>query len=272
MNQPDTVIELKEMDALLGRSDKCMRHNGTVCLRSLLLGHCILTYRDLPTSLEKSRFSKAILNTIQQQGGRFLVEKQDESGWERVDDQKAKEKVAHMLRDLVHLKDFSLVNLSILQPSCYKSEYDFAWKYMVMKTVEHQQQQQKNASAASSNEESASFPGLDDYGKEGASSLYSLSCTNKESQEGIFNETNDTKIPGLTAGLNIVSQPPAGTNWDAVLPNITCPNISHDIGNEELPLMPLRRSSSDLSFLSFLVQAEMEAKGGGSSEATSEAK
>jgi len=147
-------MEPNKLDILLGRSNASLRHTGNVCLRMLLLNHCVFTYKMMPTLTVKSGFIKAILHTIHAHGGRFLVKDKKTGEWKEVDDLQAKDKIGHMIRELGGSgspKDSSLFLDRFCFPfSSFKSEYDFDWKVMVTKTDEHQEEQMKRRRVSTS--------------------------------------------------------------------------------------------------------------------------
>lgn len=253
------MLEPKETDVLFGRTNICVLHSGTVCLRALLLDHCISMYNVLRSKGDKTRFINAILYTIHSHGGRFLEMKQDESGWKEVDDKKAKGKVSHMLQDIPNLRDFSLINSSFFPLSCFKTENNFLWNVMVVNTVAIQHQMKSSVAAAAS-----ASTGATTTAKEALNKPTSLpvdkgkgrDCIN-DSQEELLHQAvakNDTRS---TMGSDSVSSRRPSldkvVDWDTVLPNLMGAELSIDnTADNEMGLKPLHRSMSNLSLHSML--------------------
>lgn len=82
-------------DVLLGRGRPLQKHSG-----NLRYHHIIESYQgryEKASKLEKTKLSKLIVQTMKNEGGRFL--KQDDMGWIEIDDEVARYKVSHTFRN-----------------------------------------------------------------------------------------------------------------------------------------------------------------------------
>jgi hypothetical protein len=97
---PDIILKPLDNDVILGRSKDCFNHEGNRQFR-LIIAAYYKSYRNCPTQKgQKIAFVNGILDDLRRQKFRFLKPCEDgSSGFFQVDDNTARGKVAHAIRD-----------------------------------------------------------------------------------------------------------------------------------------------------------------------------
>lgn len=83
-------------DVLFGRGKSVVGHEGNTRFRNLVAEHA--EEFDKVSRLEKTHMTERIVQKIKAAGGRFL-KRDDDGGWEEVDHDTARKKVAHAFRN-----------------------------------------------------------------------------------------------------------------------------------------------------------------------------
>lgn len=87
-------------DVCCGRGKKNWNHEGNTIFRKLIRTN-VKAYQDATDKQDKSSIVISIVDTIRNQGGRFLKQNDDKQ-WYDIGDTQAREKVGHSLRDQVN--------------------------------------------------------------------------------------------------------------------------------------------------------------------------
>jgi hypothetical protein len=107
---PEIKVEVEPMtmDILLGRGKPLQRHPGNVRFRELIACHA--GNYELGDKFQKTVIAADVVATIRESDGRFL-KPYGKGGWEEIDDNTARLKVAHTFRTLRKSKKKSLEGL-----------------------------------------------------------------------------------------------------------------------------------------------------------------
>jgi hypothetical protein len=107
---PEIKVEVEPMarDILLGRGKPLQRHPGNVRFRQLIASHA--DKYELGDRFQKTLIAADVVATIRESDGRFLKPR-GKDGWEKIDDETARLKVAHTFRTLRKSKKKSLEGL-----------------------------------------------------------------------------------------------------------------------------------------------------------------
>jgi hypothetical protein len=120
----DIILKPLESDVILGRSKACFNHEGNRQFR-LIIAAYFKSYRHCPNQKgQKMAFVSGILDDLRRQNFRFLKPCIDGSpGFFEVDDNTARDKVAHAIRDAntCELKKLEKVTLKYRKPDVLTS-------------------------------------------------------------------------------------------------------------------------------------------------------
>ena len=148
----EVIREPTDLDILHGKDDFSIHHIGNLCFHTLI-DYSFPQYFILSNRSAKGKFLSAIVNTINDSGGRFLHRREGGEGWEQDDVPKANETVGRALRNARKKPAVfygpTLINGSDLLHR-YNTEYDFDWRGMV--EIAQRRQSEMNNSSASDND------------------------------------------------------------------------------------------------------------------------
>jgi len=95
--RPEVINMPERNDILFGRGKNERNHAGNRYLRTICRER--LSIYEVADREEKTEISKDIVKEIQSSGGRFLKLNTDRDGWLVVNDEDARRKVSHLMRD-----------------------------------------------------------------------------------------------------------------------------------------------------------------------------